>query len=253
MERYFEINERGHNIRCKIYCRDVHTVTSAVIFGHGFGGHKDNNAAARFAEKLTAKHKKSALITFDWPCHGDDVKKKLYLEDCGTYLELVVEYIRNRFGTDTLYAYGTSFGGYLFLKYISEKGNPFRAIALRCPAVNIYESLLNTIMTAENRSALPKGKDVPVGFDRKVPVSMAFMEELKNNDIRQRDFLDYAEQMLILHGTNDEIIPYDEAYRFSDDQLIEFIPVEGADHRFRDPVKMDLSTKYILAHFGIQG
>ena len=92
MERYFEINERGHNIRCKIYCRDVHTVTSVVIFGHGFGGHKDNNAAARFAEKLTAKHKKSALITFDWPCHGDDVKKKLYLEDCGTYLELVVEY-----------------------------------------------------------------------------------------------------------------------------------------------------------------
>ena len=126
MERYFEINEQGHNIRCKIVCQDLRTVRQVVIFGHGFGGHKDNGAAARFGEKLMAKHKKAALVTFNWPCHGDDVKKKLTLSDCDTYLELVIALVRERFATEELYAYATSFGGYLVLKYIAQKGKPGR-------------------------------------------------------------------------------------------------------------------------------
>ena len=74
MQRYFQINKKGHNIRCKLYYRDLHNVSRVVIFGHGFGGHKDNNAAEKFAERLLSKYKGAAMVTFDWPCHGDDVK-----------------------------------------------------------------------------------------------------------------------------------------------------------------------------------
>ena len=122
MERYFEVNEQGHNIRCKLYCQDARSVRQVVLFCHGFGGHKDNHAAARFAEKLLAKHKKAALVTFDWPCHGDDVKKKLTLADCGTYLDLLIPHVRQKFGTEDLYAYATSFGGWVTLNYILENG-----------------------------------------------------------------------------------------------------------------------------------
>lgn len=247
-QRYFEINENGHNIRCKLYYQDLHAIRRVVIFAHGFGGHKDNGAAERFAEHMLSKYKGVAMITFNWPCHGDDVKKKLCLADCSAYLELVISYARQKYQTEELYSYATSFGGYLTLKYIAEHGNPFRKIALRCPAVNMYEVITKNIMTAEDLEKLRRGKEIPVGFDRKIMIGTPFLEELRTNDIQRWDYLDYAEELLILHGTADEIVPFDAVSAFADNNLIELIPVDGADHRFRDPVKMDQAIKHIL-HF----
>lgn len=251
MHRYFEINEKGHNIRCKVYCQDLKTVTRVVVFGHGFGGHKDNGAAETFAQRMISKHKGTAMITFNWPSHGDDVKKKICLADCMTYLELVLAHVRQQFRTDVVYGYATSFGGYLFLKYIAQYGNPFRKVALRCPAVNMYDVITAAIMTAEDLEKLQKGKDIPVGFDRKIMIGTAFLEELRTQNIQTLDYLDYAEDILILHGTADEIVPFAAANTFAENNLMEFIPVEGADHRFRDPKKMDLAIKQILEFFAL--
>jgi alpha-beta hydrolase superfamily lysophospholipase len=245
MERYFEINENGHNVRCKLYCNDLRGIRRVVVFCHGFGGHKDNSAAEKFAQRMVSKYRDTALVTFNWPSHGDDVKKKISLDDCGAYLELVVAHLRQKYGPE-LYAYATSFGGYLTLKYIGEKGNPFRKIVLRCPAVDMYQVLTRTIIGAGELDRLRKGKDASVGFDRKVPVSAGFLRELQEKDIRKTDYLDYAEDILILHGTADEIVPIETVESFCEEQLIEFVPVEGADHRFRDPRKMDQAIKTML-------
>ena len=136
-------------------------------------------------------------------------------------------------------------------KYILEHGNPFRRVALRCPAVDMHRVLSSSIITPENREALAKGKDALVGFDRKVPVGTAFLEELRTFDLREKDLIDYAEDLLIIHGTADEIVPYEDVYSFSEDKLIELIPVEGADHRFRNPLMMDLAIKHILEFFAL--
>ena len=246
MHRYFEINESGHNIRCKIYYQDLKNINRMVIFCHGFGGHKDNAAAEKFANRLISKYKGTAMVTFNWPCHGDDVKKKLCLEDCTTYLDLVIRHVNRQFAPQALYCYATSFGGYLTLKYISQHGNPFRKIALRCPAVNMYDSITKTIMSSEDFDKLQAKKEILVGFDRKIPVSLSFLEELRVNDIQVIDYLDYAEDILILHGTADEVVSFDASFTFAENNLIEFIPVEGADHRFRDANKMEQAMKHIL-------
>ena len=251
MHRYFEINGKGHNVRCKIYFQDLKLVERVVIFGHGFGGHKDNGAAEKFANRLISKYKKFAVITFNWPSHGDDVKKKLKLEDCSDYLELVIDHVRQKYTDEEIYSYATSFGGYLTLKYIYEHGNPFRKISLRCPAVNMYDVLTSAIMSAGELEALQKGQEVPVGFDRKVLVTPALLEDLKANDIRQWDFLDYAEQIDIIHGSADEIVPHEAAYAFADDNCITFFTVEGADHRFQRPDKMEQAVKRILEFYDL--
>ena len=251
MHRYFEINESGHNIRCKLYCQDMKNIRRVVVFFHGFGGHKDNGAAEKFAERLITKHKNCALVTFNWPSHGDDVKKSLHLKDCTDYFSIVVSHIREKFQTEELYAYGTSFGGYLTLKCIFEQGNPFRKIVLRCPAVNMYDVLTATIMSSGDLEKLKKGKDIPVGFDRKILIGQSFLDDLKQNDIQTRDYLDFAEDILILHGTADEVVPFDASAAFADNNLIEFLPIEGADHRFRDAAKMEAAIKAILAFFAL--
>jgi hypothetical protein len=112
--RYFEINEQGHNIRCKLYCADQRNIRKIVVFGHGFGGHKDNGAAERFAEWMVSKYKGTAMVAFNWPCHGDDVKKKLSLVTCDEYLRLVLSEIQSVYAPEHLFAYATSFGGCRF-------------------------------------------------------------------------------------------------------------------------------------------
>lgn len=89
-----------------------------------------------------------------------------------------------------------------------------------------------------------------VGFDRKIEVNNQFLIDLEEGDIRKSDYIDFAEDILILHGTKDEVVPFDAGKQFADDNLIEFIPVENADHRFQNPACMEIATKAVLEFFG---
>lgn len=246
MIKYFDINEQGCSIRCKLYCTDPHAVKRVIVYCHGFAGHKETKAAETFAARATSKRKGTAVIVFDWPCHGEDARKNLLLEDCDTYLGIVIDYARRRFETDELYACGTSFGGYLLLKYISEHGNPFRRVGLRCPAINMISTLLDNVATEADRATLAAGKPILVGFDRLVKIGPQFVEAVREADIRERPFFDYSDDILILHGTADGTVPWQDSARFCDDNVIEFVPIEGADHRFHDPKKMDTAIARIL-------
>lgn len=252
MQRYFSINAGGSSIRCKLYYdQEPRSITRMVVFVHGFGGHKDNGAAEKFAQRVLSKYKRIGIVTFDLPCHGEDVKKKLILSDCLAYLDHVVAHLRENYDCRELYAYATSFGGYLTLKYLAENGNPFRKVALRCPAVNMYGIFMEKLLSPQDLAMLEKGKAVPIGFDRKVPVTREFLFALRDGDIQGLDFLDYAEDILIIQGTADEMVSYDTVWNFSQEQLMEFEAVSGADHRFRANGTMEQAIKAILAFFAL--
>lgn len=251
-QQYFQINDAGLNIRAKLYTEGRDYVHTLVICGHGFGGHKDNRAAERFAKHVTDKNHGVAALTFNWPCHGDDVRKLLRLNDCDAYLSAVLAWARSRYPSAALFGYATSFGGYLFLKYISEHGDPFEKAALRCPAVPMYSVMTSSIMTADDLERIRKGKPALVGFDRKVALDRVFLDEIREADVATRDYLPYADELLILHGTKDEIVPFDTVKAFADDNVIDFEPVENADHRFQSPEKMDFAIAKICAFFGLR-
>ena len=244
MVKYFNLNEAPYNVRCKLYCNDPRNIQQLIVYFHGFGGHKETKAAERFAEKLLSKKKRAAVLTFDLPCHGEDGRKNLLLDDCDAYIRIILSH----YAVYDLYAYATSFGGYLVLKYIHEHGNPFRKIVLRCPAVNMPEALRQKIMTEDDRKEIDSGKPVEAGFDRKVKISPCFEEELKNNDIRCWSYLDYADDIIIYHGSKDEVIAYDAVKEFAENNVIDFETVLNADHRFIDPQIMDLTIARILEY-----
>ena len=88
-----------------------------------------------------------------------------------------------------------------------------------------------------------------VGFDRKVRVDRTFLEEISANDVTQYDYSDYAYDILVIHGTGDEIVPMEPVKEFAENSFLDFIPVEGADHRFHDPKKMDEAILQIESFF----
>ena len=251
-QHYFNINDAGLNIRCKLYSEGKDDVRTLVLCGHGFGGHKDNRAAERFSKHVLDKNHGAIVLTFNWPCHGDDVRKTLRLSDCDAYLSAVLSWIRSRYPDAALFGYATSFGGYLFLKYVSEHGNPFRKLALRCPAVTMYDVMTSGIMTESDLERIKKGKPVSVGFDRKVEIDKVFLDSIRDADITQRDFLPYADELCILQGTKDEIVPFDAVKAFAEENVIDFEPVENADHRFQSPEKMDFVIAKICAFFELK-
>ena len=169
------------------------------------------------------------------------------LSECDMYLTFVIDYVKKQFDTDDIYAYATSFGAFLFLKYIADHScNPFRKAALRCPAITIYDSMIHRIMSEDDYAKILKGKPVLVGFDRKIKIGKPFLEELEAADITQNDYMDYADDLLIIHGTKDEIIPFEVSEQFADKNVIELIPMQNGDHRFTDPRIMDLAIHTII-------
>lgn len=252
MEKHFDINRGGYSIRSRLIVNDsdksTRTFDDVVIVTHGFGSSKETAGTLHFGEHLTSKYKGFAVIAFDWPCHGMDARKKLTIEECLTYLTLVTEYAREEMKAKRIYNYSSSFGGYLTLRYLIEKGNPFTKIALRCPAVCMYQSMMSCL-TEDDKNKLRKGKEISIGFERKMKVDKAFFEDLKNFDVMDHEYFDFADSMIIIHGTKDEMIPMEESRRFAENNVIEFIPVEGANHPFQNPDHMALAIHKIIEFF----
>lgn len=249
-QKYFDIIIRdGCEIKCKLYTIPSQKIKRVVLFGHGFCGHKENRAAEKFASYFLSKTEDAAVFTFDWPCHGVDVGTELRIEDCNTYLKYILEYINNDLLCSEIYGYATSFGGYLFLQYIYNADNPFQKIALRCPAVNMHDVLWDRIISPEDMKKIQSGGRIETGFDRKVMVDSIFLRELQNLDIQKYDYKAFTGSIKIWHGTEDEIVPFEKSKKFAEENQIEFVPVDEADHRFLDSDKMDQVIQEISCFF----
>lgn len=250
MNKYFDINEEGFSIRCKIYYnKNLHNHTDVVIATYGFGGNKDNKAIEKFADRITTKYKGYVVVCFDWPCHGADARNKLIPEECMKYMELVIGYVKNELKAERIYNYSSSYGAYITLRYLNELGsNPFDKIAFRCPAITIYDALADHITDAE-WGKLNKGKDILRGHERKIKVSKEFLDNLKEHDVREYDFMEFADEIIMLHGTKDDAIPIEIVQEFSDNNVIELYVVEKADHPFSNPDYMDFAIQKMIEFF----
>ena len=151
-------------------------------------------------------------------------------------------------GAEEIDNYSSSFGAFITLDYLAKKGNPFHRIGLRCPAIKMYEAL-TMHFTEDDWSKLHKGKEILQGFERKMEIGNEFLEEMQTDDVTKQDYLDYADSILMIHGTKDEMVPIEVTRQFSEDNVIELIEVEGADHPFSNPKHMDLAIQKIISFF----
>lgn len=252
MKKKFDINRQGYSIRCLLFCHDrertAHSFRHVVLVTHGFGSSKDTAGTEHFGEHLTAKYKDYAVIAFDWPCHGADARKKLTVEECLTYLQIVTEYAREELQAEQIYNYSTSLGAYLTLRFLIEQGNPFTRIALRSTAVAIARTMLDRIPEPD-QVKLKKGREIQIGFERKMKIDQGFLDSLQNFDLMNYGYFDYAEDILMIHGTQDQMIPLEQAEAFAENNVIRLIPIEGANHPFQNPNHMALAIHEIISFF----
>ena len=246
--KYFDVTQPGVSIKCKLYCGEGHSFPDLVISCHGFGGDKENSATLKLAETLLPVRKDAAILSFDLPSHGKDIRPKLDLEDCLRYLQIILDYGRNVLGAKRLYSFATSFGGYLTLHHIHEHGNPFEKILLRCPAIYMYR-LTAQSLTDREQAELKKKKETLHGRERKIRITAKFLDQLRENDVASWDFTHLAEKILILHGTKDSSVSHDIVEAFAEKNGIDFLSIVGGDHIFREPSKIREVLDYTLEHY----
>lgn len=236
------IETEDYDIPCKIFSPETETV-GAVIGVHGFAGDKESSVLTALARALVRRG--VALVCFDLPAHGDSRAADSFLrvENCKRDLMKVVAFVLQRYPGKAHGIFATSFGGYLTL-LCAEALRGFKII-LRAPAVTMAESFIEKIIPVTRERFLDDGGAV-CGFERKMFVASAFYSDLLEAPPVIPDM-----PLMIIHGTQDDIIPYAAVRRLAEAcPNIRLISVQGADHRFKRPGDLETIVEESMAWFG---
>lgn len=204
-----------------------------VVAMHGFAGDKESGFIKELEKEVNNRN--CGLIRFDWPGHGESEANgdNLTIKNCVSDIKSIIEHIKERYPESKLVACSTSFGGYLTLVYNSLYPEEFEHLILRSPAIKMYDVLNNNIMTREHKNDLNTNGYFEYGFERLLKVNKKLLDELYFYNISKMYDKNICDNISIIHGTNDDVVPYEDSLEFSEIHKCSLTPIIGADHRYK--------------------
>lgn len=216
--------------------RDPATAAPGVVFIHGLLS--DRNGTKALALERHCADRGLGFLRFDCAGHGDsdgrftDFTVGDWLADTLAVLDGLTE------GPQILI--GSSMGGWLML--LAARARPERIAGLIgiAAAPDFTEDLMWQRMSSVERDRLetdgivylPSAYD-PAGY----PVTRALIEDGRRNRVLDRPH-GYAGPVRLLHGMQDESVPYETALRIAgtlSSADVEIHLVKSGDHRMSDP------------------
>ncbi len=199
-----------------------------VIIAHGFGSSMQSPTAQMVLEALPKIGIGS--IAFDFPAHGASQVDgdTLSVDNCIKDLGAVEEYVRSKCPKAKVSYFGSSFGAYITLLYLSQNPHKDGKAFLRSAAVNMHVIFDNP--TEAEAFAMAQQGHLIINYGTPLKLTQKFVEDLKDHDLFELYKGGNAEVMMI-HGACDETIDYGKATEFAQKFDIPLITVEGGDHR----------------------
>lgn len=218
-----------------ILTRPVRGDGGLAVLCHGFLSGKDSTTNRMLTDRLTAIG--IGTFRFDFFGHGesDGPFEEITVSRCAAQLEMVLDRVRER-GVSRPSLVGSSFGGLVALAAAS-RGQALERMALRCPVVD-YPAIWKERLGADGMSRWKKENRIPHYAEpgRWIKLNFPFYEDLKNFDILA-SAPSIIVPTLILHGDEDEYVPYVQS-TLLDRELggeKDILLVPGADHGFTRP------------------
>jgi len=207
-----------------------------ILCLHGFSGSKRSLVIERLHREMSSLS--IGTFTFDWPAHGESRASydDLRVENCIRDLETVLTYLT---GTSTapVFCFATSFGGYLAMLFHNRHPEVFDRILLRSPALRMAEILRSFMDESQLREFL-QGSRLDFGFSQPLLLKQTFYEDLCAHDVFSAK-PPHPEKIIILHGTGDDVVPFEHSLHYSDRFEIPLFAVEGANHFYDRPQDID--------------
>lgn len=234
MEKQIKIN----NLSASLYIPNE-SAKGVVIGIHGFSGDKESSVLIELSKHLNKNG--VALVTFDLPCHGEnDNSKILKLDECINSIKSIFEFTKSNFKNIPISVFATSFGGYLFLNYLSKSDEPLNKVILRAPAIYMAKVLINSFLKWRNLSKEDLKIPVNVGKEQELFIDETFLSDLHNNNLEKARPTDNF--LYIIQGKKDDIVdPVQNEAFFKKlyPNKHKFIWFEDADHRFKKAGELD--------------
>lgn len=232
-------------VKAKMFYTEESKINKQIfIFCHGFCSGKGSNSVEIVANKLLLCEIPS--ISFDFPGHIDSVQgtDKLTVDICISYIDSVIEYIKNEYGENIKISFfAISFGAYILLNKLIGDNSKYDNIVLRSPAFNMKEIFINCLLKESFEQYKKYGK-AKTGHEGKIEVPYSFYEDLMNNDL----YSNYHEtrRMLVIQGSLDDTASIEDTYKFIENRPeIELIEIKNMKHHM-EPEEIEIVTDIMI-------
>lgn len=193
-----------------------------VIYCHGLGA--DRCWALRYYKELVDNN--IGIVSFDLPGHGEDKipNSQFNLELCLSYLEQVIEYVKNTYKAK-IYLLGSSYGGFVLLNRLMSKNEDIEKTFLISPAINFCEII-------ERRAGillddyLKINNYVHIFYDIDIYKEPYYEMKEQEKIIKQFNF----KNIDIIHGKKDRTVLLSDVEMFSNKNNLKLKVVEDGKH-----------------------
>ena len=237
-------------IKAKMFYTDKNKINQQIfIFCHGFCSGKGSNSVKVVANKLLQYEIPS--ISFDFPGHIDSIQgtDKLTVDVCVSYINAVIDYIKNKYGENIKISFfAISFGAYILLHKLIGDSSKYENIVLRSPAFNMKEIFINCLLKEPFEQYKKQGK-AKTGHGGKIEVPYSFYEDLSKHDL----YNSYNEKrkILIIQGDLDDTAPIEDTYKFIENRdELELIEMKNMKHHM-DIEEIEIITKKMIERLDI--
>ena len=247
MYRMFVPGQNGYDV--PILLNVMPEAKTALLVVHGFGSGKDRATAARMRDDFTARG--AGVCALDLPAHGESPVDGHFLTVENALADIAVaEDVVHRYMPQAKIAFfASSFGAFLTSLYLARRPQTLHKpkVILRCAALTMPK-LLWAELGEEKQAKLNNNEDVWLdSYDPPILISPAFIRSMLAHD-PFRECRPRMADILLIHGTADEVAPVEEARRFSHEFNYPLLEMAGADHRFLGEGQMDRLIDAALEH-----
>lgn len=224
--------ENGYDIPC------LHTLTGkeklVCVVSHGFGSSKSGQTQMMLIDGFVPAG--IGVFCYDFPAHGDSPVdgSALRVGNCLSDLFCAERRARQLAPEAEIVYFGSSFGGYITLLYLSLYAHAGRKAFLRSAAVDMG-GILTDWMRRDGIAMPPCGWfEYDLDFYRPVKITREFLGDLEKYDVF-RVCRKTADRVKLLHGENDAIASPAAAKRYAETFSAALGIVPGGDHRLSIP------------------
>lgn len=216
-----------------------------VIFSHGYNGYKDDFKES--AEYLMDRGAASITFTF---CGGGErdpsgfgtTNMTLFTEK--EDLSALIDHAKQIKGFNgSLYLFGGSQGGMVSAMAAEERAADIKGMVLLFPAFGIPDAWNNSQYPIDR---YPTPESIPDSIDFwGVKLGRNFVLTMRGLDI-YANMADFRDPVLLLHGTNDAIVPISYSQRAARTYLnAELVTYNGEGHGFTPAAMRDVEAKLL--------
>lgn len=201
-----------------------------VIACHGFGSSKASPMIQALNQALPSKG--CGVVSFDFPAHGESPvwQEGLRVPYCIDDLAVVEDYVRAQRPQAKIGYFGSSFGAYITLLYLSQAAVHGERAFLRSAAVDM-PALVDTWVDQKAREDMARqGYFVPdYDYVREMRVTPAFLQDLEAYNVFERYKAGTA-ALSMVHGGQDSVAPYQAAQTFAAASGADFHTLPQGEH-----------------------